>query len=213
MLTGTAHSDFSVAGHLQRMRFRPLFAGLFLSIALLSAAWAADPEVYFSRSDPVAKVVTREITAARKTIRVLMYSFTDKDLAAALIEASMRGVDVRIIIDRNQSSERNSVSSTLVDALGADRVVFRSGKGRGVMHQKLAVYDGLTVTLGSYNWTANARNNNWENLVVLRDARVAAECLEEFQRIWDSPAPKPRENKEPAKETAPKAAPSPKKKS
>jgi phosphatidylserine/phosphatidylglycerophosphate/cardiolipin synthase-like enzyme len=199
------------------MKFRPLLAGLVLSLCLFSAVWAANPEIYFSRTDPVAKVISREITSARQSVRVMMYSFTDKDLAAALIEASMRGVDVRIIIDRNQSSERNSVSSTLLDALGPERVVFRSGRGRGVMHQKLAVFDGMTVTLGSYNWTANAKANNWENLVVLRDAKIAAECLAEFQRIWDSPAPRPREpkdgEKQPAKEPAPKTRSTPARKS
>ncbi len=195
------------------MKFRNLCAALALSFLLGIAAWAAEPQIYFSRSDPVAQVVSREITSARKSIHVMMYSFTDKDLAAALIEASMRGVEVRVIIDRNQSSERNSVSSTLVDALGDQRVVFRSGRGRGVMHQKVAIFDGLTVTLGSYNWTANAKANNWENLIVLRDAKVAAECLAEFQRIWDSPAPKPRAPKEETAEPAKKAKTAPKKKS
>lgn len=179
------------------MKFRPLLSSLFLSLALVTAAWAADPQIYFSRTDPVSKVISREITAAQKSIYVTMYSFTDKDLAAALIEASMRGLDVRVVIDRNQSSERNSVSATLRDALGPKRVVFRSGKGRGVMHEKMAIFDGLTVTLGSYNWTANAKNNNWENLIVLRDARIAAECLAEFRNIWDSPEPKAREPKPP----------------
>lgn len=189
------------------MKLPARITSILLCFLLVSAAWAADLQVYFSRSDPVSKVLAREITAAQKTIYVTMYSFTDKDLAAALIEASMRGVDVRIVIDRNQSSERNSVSSTLRDALGPKRVVFRSGKGRGVMHEKMAIFDGLTVTLGSYNWTANAKNNNWENLVVLRDARIAAECLAEFRSIWDSPEPKEREPKEDgAKTSAPKDA-------
>lgn len=179
------------------MKFRSFCAAVALSFILVTA-WAAEPQIYFSRSAPVSQVISREITAAQKSIHVMMYSFTDKDLAAALIEASMRGVDVRVIIDRNQSSERNSVSSTLVEALGPDRVVFRTGRGRGVMHQKLAIFDGLTVSLGSYNWTANAKANNWENIIVLRDARIAAECQAEFRRVWDSPAPKPREEKEPA---------------
>lgn len=195
------------------MKYRSWFTGFFLSLFLLVTVWGAEPQIYFSRSAPVAQVVSREITSARQSIHVMMYSFTDKDLAAALIEASMRGVDVRVIIDRNQSSERNSVSSTLVDALGEDRVVFRSGRGRGVMHQKVAIFDGLTVTLGSYNWTANAKANNWENLIVLRDARIAAECLAEFQRIWDSPAPRPRAPKEEPKEPARKTKSAPAKKS
>ncbi|MDP1580799.1 MAG: phospholipase D-like domain-containing protein [Candidatus Didemnitutus sp.] len=170
------------------MKLRTLFAGVVLSL-LLVTAWAADPQIYFSRKDPVSQVLVREISAARKTIYVMMYSFTDAELADALVSASNRGVDVRIVFDRTQSSEKNSITTGLVEKLGSKKVVFRSGKGRGVMHQKMAIYDGLTVTLGSYNWTNNAKNNNWENLIVLRDAKIATECTQEFQRIWNSPAP------------------------
>ena len=171
------------------MKIRTLFAGVALSF-LLVTGWAADPQIYFSRKDPVAKVLVREIHAAQKSIHVLMYSITDKELGDALVAAAARGVDVRIVLDRTQSAERNSIASDLAERLGPERVVFRTGKGRGVMHQKLAVYDGMTVTLGSYNWTNNAKANNWENLLVLRDARVAEESLQEFRRIWLSPEPK-----------------------
>lgn len=172
------------------MKLRSLCAVVALSF-LLVTAWAADAQVYFSRSDPVATIVAREIGAARTSIHVLMYSFTDRTLADALVAAAARGVDVRLVFDRTQGYERNSLSDELIARLGPKRVVYRTGKGRGVMHQKLAIFDGLTVVLGSYNWTNNARLNNWENLIVLRDAAVAAECQTEFQRVWDSPAPRP----------------------
>lgn len=171
------------------MKVRFVFAAVVLSFLLVSG-WAADPQIYFSRKDPVAKVLVREINAAQRSIHVLMYSITDKELGDALVAAAERGIDVRIVLDRTQSAERNSIAATLRERLGPERVVFRTGKGRGVMHQKLAVYDGMTVTLGSYNWTNNAKANNWENLLVLRDARVAEESLQEFRRIWLSPEPK-----------------------
>lgn len=183
------------------MKLRSLFAGLALCF-LLVTAWAVDPQIYFSRKDPVGKVLVREINAAQKSIHVLMYSITDKELGDALIAASQRGVDVRIVLDRTQSFERNSIANALKEQLGPERVVFRTGKGRGVMHQKLAVYDGLTVTLGSYNWTNNAKANNWENLLVLRDARVAEESLQEFRRVWLSPEPKAPAPKAPATKPA-----------
>jgi phosphatidylserine/phosphatidylglycerophosphate/cardiolipin synthase-like enzyme len=177
------------------MKLRTLLAGVALSV-LLVTGWAADPQIYFSRKDPVAKVLVREINAAQKSIHVLMYSITDKELGDALVAAAERGVDVRIVLDRTQSSERNSIATSLAERLGPERVVFRTGRGRGVMHQKLAVYDGMTVTLGSYNWTNNAKANNWENLIVLRDAHVANESLQEFRRIWLSPEPKSAASKE-----------------
>lgn len=183
------------------MKFRTLLAGVVL-FTLLFTAWAADPQIYFSRKDPVAKVVAREINAAQKSIHLLMYAFTDAELADALTAAVKRGVDVRIVFDRTQGGEKNSLTDELAEKLGPKRVIFRSGKGRGVMHEKMAIFDGLTVTLGSYNWTNNARLNNWENLIVLRDAKVAEECTQEFMRLWQTPEPTPSSrSKKPAPAT------------
>lgn len=171
------------------MKLRTLFAGIFLALTL-AVAQADEPQVYFSRSDPVAKVLAREIDAAQKTIHVLIYSLTDSALMEALVRAADRGVDVKIVLDKSQSEGNSSLADTMITRLGEKRVQIRTGKGRGIMHEKMAIYDGLTVTLGSFNWTANARDNNWENLIVLRDARLAANCEREFQRVWASPPPK-----------------------
>jgi phosphatidylserine/phosphatidylglycerophosphate/cardiolipin synthase-like enzyme len=171
------------------MKLRTLLLGVGVALWLVTAH-AVEPQVYFSRTDPVAKVLAREIDAAQKSIHLLVYSLTDDDLAAALIRAGQRGVDVRIVIDRTQAAGKSSLDERLLEKLGPQRVLYRTGKGRGVMHEKMAIYDGLTVSLGSYNWTANARDNNWENLILLRDAAIAARCTAEFQRVWNSPAPK-----------------------
>lgn len=191
------------------MKLRTLFAGIFLALTL-TVAQADEPQVYFSRSDPVARILAREIDAAQKTIHVLVYSLTDSALMDALVRAADRGVDVKVVLDKSQSEGNSSLADAMVTRLGEKRVQIRSGKGRGSMHEKMAIYDGLTVTLGSFNWTANARDNNWENLIVLRDARLAASCEREFQRIWASPAPKPPKSDSKGK-AAPAAKPKPKK--
>ncbi len=170
------------------MKLRTLLASALLCFVLV-VAHAADPQVYFSRSDPVANVLLREINSAKKTIFVLIYSMTDAELANALVAANKRGVDVRIVFDKSQGEEKNSLSDELVAQLGPKRAVYRNGKGRGIMHEKMAIFDGLVVTLGSYNWTNNAKANNWENLILLRDAKLAAECTAEFNRVWQSPEP------------------------
>ena len=173
------------------MKIRALLAVVFL-FCLVSpvVALAAEPQIYFSRTDPVANIILREIASAKKSIHLLMYSLTDQEIAAALVAAAKRGVDVRIAFDSSQGEEKNSQTDEIIAQLGPKRAVYQRGKGRGIMHEKMAIFDGLTVTLGSYNWTNNAKANNWENLIVLRDAKLAAECTAEFNRVWQSPEPK-----------------------
>ena len=168
--------------------FRP---SALLVVALISLATAAavraGEELYFSRSDPVEKILIHEITCATKSIHLLMYSFTDDALAGALVQAQRRGVDVKIVFDRSQTFEKHSLANFVLEKLGSSRVEFRTGKGRGIMHEKMAIYDSADVSLGSFNWTDNARDNNWENLEIIHDAKIAATCEREFQRVWSSP--------------------------
>jgi phosphatidylserine/phosphatidylglycerophosphate/cardiolipin synthase-like enzyme len=171
----------SVFRSLQPARLR-LFAALLACVA--PAVAVPDPEVYFSQTDHVEQVLVRRIEAARRSIHLLIYAITDDRLTDALVAASKRGVDVKIVCDKSQSSEKHSLAAALLDQLGPDRVRLRSGKGRGIMHEKMAVYDEAEVTLGSFNWTDSARDNNWENLVVLHDPKLAANCEREFQRVW-----------------------------
>lgn len=131
-----------------------------------------------------------------------VYAATDESLAKALVRSAERGLDVHIAIDCTQAAGTESVSDLLLEKFGPQRVVFRTGKGLGVMQEKMAIFDDLTVTLGRFNWTDNARDNNWENMIVIRDATLAARCLGEFQRVWNSPArslrPNPKRRPKPA---------------
>jgi phosphatidylserine/phosphatidylglycerophosphate/cardiolipin synthase-like enzyme len=164
-----------------------------LPLLALGSAFAIsprDPEIYFSRSDPVEQVIVRQIDGAKKSIHMLMYAFTDDKFSAALLRAARRGVDVKIVFDKSQTEEKHSLGDDLLEKLGPTRVEFRTGKGRGIMHEKMAIYDGTEVSLGSFNWTDNARDNNWENIIFLHDPQLALACEREFQRVWSSKEPK-----------------------
>jgi len=57
------------------------------------------------------------------------------------------------------------------------------------MHHKVILIDDNIVIFGSYNFTANAEMKNDENLLVIHNAEIANQFLEEFKRIFDAAAP------------------------
>ena len=99
------------------MKLRTLLLAVGLVLAPLAAP-AAEPQVYFSRSDKVAGVILREIDAAQKSIHVLIYSLTDDDIAEALIRAAARGVDVKIVMYRTQAAGKQALDEILLAKLG-----------------------------------------------------------------------------------------------
>ena len=134
-------------------------------------------EVHFSPNGGCTETVVKELRAAKSTIRVQAYLFTSVPIAKALVDAHKRGVDVRVILDQSQRTDKYSSADfmahagilTLIDAKHA------------VAHNKVMVIDGETVVTGSFNFTKAADEKNAENLLVIRDKATA----EKYASNWN----------------------------
>ncbi len=145
------------------------------------AAPATDITVAFSRDDDPRAVILGTLGAAHNSVLVAMYCFTDRDLAAALVAAQQRGVQVYVFLDRSMVTSRDSVARSLVQA----GVPVRISNNPKIMHNKFAVVDGTTVITGSYNWTISASKYNDENVLRITRPELAQRYTERFGQLWD----------------------------
>lgn len=122
-------------------------------------------DVAFSPNNGVTELVVKNIGLAQKTILVSAYSFTSKDIAEALLAAKKRGVDIKIILDKSQISQKYS-SATFFTNQGFD---LRIDIKHAIFHDKVMIIDDKTVITGSFNFTKAAETKNAENLLVLHD--------------------------------------------
>lgn len=139
-------------------------------------------EVYFSPDDGVANRLEELLRGARESIYFLAYSFTSNPLGEAIMERVQAGVTVAGIMDDGQSASNMGTEYDAFMLAGLD--VWLDGN-QGLMHHKVLIIDESIVVTGSYNFTANAEENNDENVVILHDAAAAAIFMEEFQRVYD----------------------------
>jgi len=137
-------------------------------------------EVCFSPREDCASIVVRRISEAKASIHVLMFTFTLQRVADALIEAKSRGVDVRIVMERNQDVN-NEVHMRLAEA----GIEVRMDNNEALMHNKIAIIDSTVVITGSFNWTQSANNSNNENLLVIGDTALAQSYESQFQTVWN----------------------------
>src|SRR5436309_2822135 len=85
------------------------------AVAVLSSTgWTAD--VYFSPEGGVRDQIIRRINLSKTSIDVAVYSFSSGEIAQALAAAKGRGVSVRVIRDKTQSSEKNDENAFLLSA-------------------------------------------------------------------------------------------------
>ncbi len=134
------------------------------------------PKVCFSPEGHCSAYILDEIAGAQRSIRVQAYSFTSHDIADALIAASKRGVDVAVIVDKSQTSERYSVLADLNDA----RLPVFIDYCCAIAHNKVIIIDEHRLLTGSYNFTKAAESKNAENLLILDDASLAKAYIENW---------------------------------
>jgi phosphatidylserine/phosphatidylglycerophosphate/cardiolipin synthase-like enzyme len=145
---------------------------VFILAAPLLAAESACPALTtcFTPGGHCTDIIVQVLGNAKRTILVQAYSFTSAPIAKALLDAHKRGVQVQVILDKSQRSEKYSSA----DFLANQGVPVLIDAKHAISHNKVMVIDGELVVTGSFNFTKAAQEKNAENLLVIRDATLAA---------------------------------------
>jgi len=130
-------------------------------------------EVYFSPKGGCTEAIIAELNKAKTSILVQAYSFTSAPIAKALSDAKKRGVETKIILDKSQKTANYSEADftahagipTYIDAKHA------------IAHNKIIIIDGATVITGSFNFSKAAEEKNAENLLIVRDSKIAEKYI------------------------------------
>lgn len=122
--------------------------------------------------------LVQAIGSAKQSILVQAYSFTSKPIAEALVDAKHNGVDVKVILDKSQIKERNSV----LGYLASQQIPIWIDNRVAIAHNKVMVFDNQSVSTGSFNFTVGAQRRNAENLLILNDGTLA----KQYAKNWYS---------------------------
>lgn len=182
------------------MRFARVALPLALLAAMPAAAQAAasaadctQVEAAFTPGDDIAGLIEARIRAARRTVDMQAYLFTDRRIARALIGALKRGVEVQVIGDAGQY--RSGGLRWLASLHRAGARIFLD-QGVAAAHNKIVIVDAgaasAAVVTGSYNFTHAAQDRNAENVVVLTgNPRVTDRFAANFRALRDQSTPWP----------------------
>src|SRR5580765_1918349 len=135
--------------------------------------------------DDTKKPIVDAIGAAKSSIKIKMFVFSDPDLINAVIAAKKRGIDVQVMLNpaRRSGEEENGETRRRLEEAGID--VKDSNPAFGLTHEKSMVIDDDTAFVKSLNWAT-------KNLTVTRDYAVTTNHKHEvdevvacFQADWD----------------------------
>lgn len=138
-------------------------------------------ETYFSPQGGVAAHLLDVLRAAQTSIHFMAFAFTRADFADVLIEKARAGVTVQGVFERRQVDAGADGAWQALRRAGLD---VRLDGNPYVLHHKVIVVDRQIVILGSYNFSRNAEESNNENVLIVHNAEMAAQYLQEWERVW-----------------------------
>ncbi len=121
------------------------------------------------------------IEKSKKYIDISVYSINNKKLVDAIISAYERGVKIRVLTDKVQAAGRSSRIWELLEA----NIPLRVHTHKRIMHTKVAIYDGVSVSSGSFNWTEPAVHKNEEVCdIFINEPQYAGQHQKLFDQRW-----------------------------
>jgi phosphatidylserine/phosphatidylglycerophosphate/cardiolipin synthase-like enzyme len=133
--------------------------------------------VCFTPGGNCTEGIVQALGDAKRTIFVQAYSFTSAPLAKALLEAHKRGVQVQVLLDKSQRSDKYSSA----DFLANQGVPTLIDANHAIADHKVIVIDGEVVITESFNFTKAAQEKNAENLLLIRDQALAAQYTQNWE--------------------------------
>jgi phosphatidylserine/phosphatidylglycerophosphate/cardiolipin synthase-like enzyme len=133
--------------------------------------------VCFTPGGNCTGAIVQALTDAKSTVLAQAYSFTSAPIAKALLDAHKRGVQVQVILDKSQRSDKYSSA----DFLANQGVPVAIDANHAIAHNKIIVIDGELVLTGSFNFTKAAQEKNAENLLIIRDPTLAAQYTQNWE--------------------------------
>jgi len=121
-------------------------------------------EVAFSPPGGATAAIVQAVGEAKQRVWVQAYSFTSAPIARAVLHAAKRGVDVKVVLDRSQRSQKYSVA----DFFANQGVPVYIDDQHAIAHNKVMVIDSGTLITGSFNFSKAAEQVNAENLLIFR---------------------------------------------
>ncbi|MEO0704353.1 MAG: phospholipase D-like domain-containing protein [Cyanobacteria bacterium J06649_5] len=149
-------------------------------------------------------LIRKTLAQSTRSIDMALFVFSEQRLANQLEKQAQAGTLVRALIDpsfayRSYSEALDMLGVTILNQrcrIEAENrpwdtpiqtVGYPQLPPGDKLHHKFAVVDGVTVIVGSQNWSHAANTNNDETLLVFQNPTVAAHFTREFNRLYHSP--------------------------
>jgi phosphatidylserine/phosphatidylglycerophosphate/cardiolipin synthase-like enzyme len=143
---------------------------------------ASSVEIYYAPEDLPGERLAALYGKASRYIYVAIYGITYPPIVKALVAAHKRGVDVRVITDREKLNDPKQQAA--LETLRLAGIPIKVNRHENLMHLKQVVMDDEINTSGSMNQTGSGNRYNDERLDVFTDPVTSVKARDKFLSMW-----------------------------
>mgnify|MGYP000850322364 FL=1 len=135
--------------------------------------------------DDTGQPLVDAIAAAKESLRIKIFLFSDPALLAAVLAAQHRGVRVRVMLNpaRRSGEAENEATREVLEGAGVE--VKDSNPAFDITHEKSLVVDGETAFIQSLNWETRNLTETRDFAVVTSHRHEVDEIVECFDADWN----------------------------
>jgi len=162
---------------------RSLCCVMLMLAVSVGTGWSATVEVYYGPDDAPLDRLTTLYRQATRYLYVAVYGLTSPRAVEAMVAAKKRGVDVRLITDRQRTEDVKQ--RTALRTLHLAGIPILVNEHDALMHLKQVVIDDEVNASGSMNHTTSGNRYNDERLDVITDHVITVKAREKFLAMWN----------------------------
>jgi cardiolipin synthase len=142
--------------------------------------------------DDSPRPILDAIDAAKRSIRIKMFVFSDPALLKATIAAKQRGVKVHVMLNAQRRTGERDNETTRKALVRAGVEVKDANPAFDLTHEKSMVVDDRSAFVKSLNWTTKNLTETRDYAVITQRKRDVAEVIDGFEADWHRESFSPR---------------------
>jgi mitochondrial cardiolipin hydrolase len=155
--------------------------------ALLQCMDGSYKQAFFSPDDDLEDLLIQLINNERLSIKAAVFSFTNGDIAHALINAQRRGIEIEIVTDISCIKDKFNKIEMLKKA-GIKIFIYNPRNAsifNNIMHNKFVLFgknigNKSLLWTGSFNFTKSAKMYNQENIIIVDEMHLIERYRKQF---------------------------------
>lgn len=131
------------------------------------------------------EVVTKVLLTSKRSVEIAVAWINFQDYMNIFIVLLQKKIKVKIAVNDDIINRKYSENINHLISLGAEVKFISMPTPKNYMHHKFCIIDNELFMSGSFNWTKNANDNNYEDLIVSHDKQFLRGYISEFKAVWE----------------------------